>query len=127
MSTWKAAAYRPGTVTAWADDIADRSREILAVSPLQEITSQAQPFLTEIEGYIDSLFGDGDELIKTRAITDQGETPLGADLERAVSDLGAEVAITPQERSRARRKVFDREVPRPPEASKLNKPIFLYS
>ena len=90
-----------------------------------------------MEEYIDSLFGDSEHrreqptrtetvrcaligaplcsgtsggMGKTRAITDQGETPLGADLERAVSDLGAELAITPQERSRARRKVFDREV-----------------
>ena len=29
MSTWMAAAYQPGTVAAWAQDISDRSREIL--------------------------------------------------------------------------------------------------
>ena len=48
----------------------------------------------------------GRDIGKPRAITDRGEAPLGAGL-GAVT--GAELAIVPQERSRARRKVSDRE------------------
>ena len=73
MSTWKAATYQPGTVAAWSDDFTDRSREILVRAPAQEIPSQAQPVLTEIEEVSDSLFGDSGEKGTTLAITDRGK------------------------------------------------------
>ena len=65
ISTWHGAA--------WADDIADRSREILVRAPVWEIPTQAQPVLTEIEEHIDSLFGDSGGMGTILAITDRGK------------------------------------------------------
>ena len=84
MSTWKAATYQPGTVAAWADDIADRSREILVRAPTQVIPSQSHPVQTEIEEALDTLFQDGDEAGITLAITDREEVPPGTDIEKAI-------------------------------------------
>ena len=54
-------------------------------------------------------FKDGDEIGTTLAITDREEVPPGTDLEKAMIDLGEELLRPPEERSRARRKVFASE------------------
>ena len=88
MSTWKAVAHRPGTVAAWASDIADRSKEILVRAPSPAVPSQPHPVLTEIEEALDTLFPEGGETGTTLAIKDREVAPLGTDLEKAMADLG---------------------------------------
>ena len=60
MSTWSAAAYQPGTVAAWAQDIADRNREILANAPKPELP-QTAPVLSSMEEALEALFPDACE------------------------------------------------------------------
>ena len=84
MSTWKAATYQPGTVAAWEDDIADRSREILVRAPSPVLPAQTLPVLTEAEEALDTLFPEEGEAGTTLAITDREVVPLGTDLEMAM-------------------------------------------
>ena len=106
MSTWKAAAYQPGTVAAWAKDIADRSMEILVRAPALAVP-QTSPVLTSAEEALDALFPDDSGTGTPLAITDREVEPLGTDLEKAMLDLGEELLRPPEVGRRVRRKMFD--------------------
>ena len=77
MSTWMAAAYQPGTVAAWAHDILDRSREILAKAPNPE-EPQSAPVLSSMEEALEVLFPDAGEHSMPLAITDRETVPRPA-------------------------------------------------
>ena len=95
MSTWKAAAYQPGTVAAWAKDIADRGKEILVRAPAPALP-QTVPVLSSAEEVLDALFPDEGDPGTPLAITDRDAGPPGIALETALMELGEELLRPPE-------------------------------
>ena len=75
MSTWKAAAYQPGIVAAWAQDIAVRCRSILANAPGPK-SPQASLVRSSMEEAVEALFPDSGGPITHLAIADREAVPL---------------------------------------------------